>query len=116
AGDVPHAELFGFFKEYVDRVRMNGAVNHRAGDAVAEIFAQINLRDVSRMGRIRKRFLGGKGVLVKPVEQLLAERSDDLRLRIMHVRIDEARKNNSVFVAGEIPSWGERWQNRIGRP
>ena len=48
---------------------------------------------------VAKRGLGGKGILLQPLEQLLAVGGDDVDLRVVHVAVDEARHDQ---VAGPV--------------
>ncbi len=96
AGDHARPERLGFFEERVDRLRMHGAIDRGGGRAGAQTFLEEHARNRARMLRVGELLFGDEGVLVEPVDELLAVRADDLRLRIVHVAVDEARPAISV--------------------
>ena len=46
-------------------------------------------------------FLGRIDVVVHPLQQLLARRSDHLGLHIVHMRVDEARREDAAGIVGD---------------
>ncbi len=56
-----------------------------------------NSGDGARMGGVRELLFGDEGVFREPVEQLLAVGADDLRLRVVHVAVDEPGQDQRVL-------------------
>ena len=84
AGDHAHAELLRFLEEGVDRLRMHGAIDRRR--IVRAWHAGIRGGTPWRpraWSLSAKLLFGDERVLVEPVDELLAESADDLRLRIV---------------------------------
>ena len=65
---------------------------------------------VARHCRVGEGLLGDEGVLVEPVEQLLALRADDAGLHVVDMRVDEARRDQAARMVGQV---GVRRQLRL---
>jgi len=96
-GDRAQAELVGFLEQYVDRLRMNRAVNRRGGHAVAEALREKDSRDFARMPAVAKALLGDEGISLEPVEELRSAGADDRRLREVDVAVDESRRDQRIL-------------------
>ena len=101
AGNHAQITLAGLVEKHLHRMRVHGAVNHRRGGANAQALIEKQLRNFTRMIDIGKLLLGRKGVAVQPIDQLLAIGTDDLRLRVVHVQVDEARQDQGIGVSGD---------------
>ena len=93
AGDYRHVALFRRCEERLSRLRMHGAINGSRGRAMRRQRVEKMPRDAAAMLRIGEFGLLRKGVFLQPVEQLGAPGGNDLHLRVMRMRIDEAGHN-----------------------
>ncbi len=91
---------------------MHGAEHRGRGRAGTQAFLQEHARGFTRMRGVGKLLLGHEGVLVQPVEQLLAVRADDGRLWIVHMAVDEAGQHQRVaavrlhgVTGGSVATW-----------
>ena len=75
---------------------MHGAVHERAGGAAAQQFIEEELGDVGGVFRVLEAALGRERVLLEPRQQPRRRRRDHVRLRIVDVRVDEARRDDLV--------------------
>ena len=75
---------------------MHAGEDHGRRRSVAQQFIEEEASHFTGMRRVAKALLGRKCVALQPLEQLLAVGSDDVRLRIMDVGIDEAWSNESA--------------------
>ena len=91
ARDDPHVAGERRLEQRVDRGRMDGGKDQCAGGAVAQQLVQEEAGDFVGMGAVRKRRFGREDMAFEPFEQLRAVRSDPIGLRVMNMRIDEAR-------------------------
>ena len=96
ASDHPHSKLLGFLEERVDRLRMYGAIDCGRGRAGAQAFPEEHARHRASVFRVSELLFRNEGVLVEPVDELIAVRADDLRLRIVHVAVDEAGEDQRI--------------------
>ena len=71
------------FEERVDGMRVHRAEARDGRRAVAQAFVEEDFRDGARVRDVRELLLGHERVFLEPVEQLLAVRADDLRLRVV---------------------------------
>ncbi|MPL82839.1 hypothetical protein SDC9_28788 [bioreactor metagenome] len=97
-----HAARAGLLEIGVDARRMDCAIAAHRGSAVAQRQIEIERRDVGGMARIGKAGLGREGVAVEPVDQPLAPARDHLRLRVMHMGVDEARRDQLPAEVGDL--------------
>src|SRR6476620_2283193 len=75
---------------------MRAAIGNRRGGAVARQFVEEKVGIAGSMRRIAKFLLLDEGVFLEPFEQLRAVGGDHLGLRIMDVRVDEARQDQEI--------------------
>ena len=80
---------------------MNRAEHQRRGRSVAQQLAKEKLRDLVSVSRIRKPPLDGKRVTLEPLEKLFAVRGYDVGLRIVDMRVDEARNDQFASVVDD---------------
>ena len=78
-------------KQGVGRTRMRGAISERGGGAVARQFIEEEFGVARGVGAVGEFLLLDEGVFLQPFEQLRAVGRDHLGLRIMDMRVDEAR-------------------------
>ena len=64
-------------------------------------------RGLSSDRRVSKGLLGDEGVVVEPVQQLVALRADNSGLNVVNVRVDEAGRNQTARIVGNV---GVGWQ------
>ncbi len=76
--------------------------DHRGRRARPHAFAQEHLRDIARVRGIGELLLRGERVVFEPVDELPAGRGDHLRLRVMHMRIDETGQDQRVPVGRHL--------------
>src|SRR5271166_423666 len=98
AGDHAGAASMRRREKRVDRLRMNRAIDHRRSRAATEQFVEKEVRDPRAMRGIAEFLLLDERVIVQPVEQLRAIGADDLRLRIVDMRIDESRHDEAARI------------------
>jgi hypothetical protein len=84
AGDEPQVALQRFLKQYIDRLRIDSAINARRGRAVADEFVAENARNGARMRLVGEDLLRGIDVIIDPLQKLFADLCDHLALRIVH--------------------------------
>ena len=89
-----HAAPRGFGEECLHRSRVHGAEHRGRGRAGGERQVEEPARDRTRVPRLRERALGREGVARQPVEQLGAVARDHRELRVVHVAVDEARREH----------------------
>ena len=92
AGDHARVAALGLREEGVDRFRMDRAIDHRRRRALAEQFVEEEAGDCVGMRGIGELLLLDERVFLQPLEQLRAIGADDPRLRIVDMRVDEARQ------------------------
>ena len=86
---------------------MHRAEHQRGGGAVADELVAEHARGVAGDRFVGEGLLGDVGVVVEPVEQLLALRADDAGLHIVDVGVDKARRDER---AGMIEDGSARRQ------
>jgi hypothetical protein len=59
-------------------------------------FVTENTRSLLSDRRVSKGLLGDEGVVVEPVQQLVALRADNSGLNVVNVRVDEAGRNQTA--------------------
>src|SRR6185369_4143987 len=64
--------------------------------------------DFPRVIRIAEEALRGKRVFFQPIQELRAVGRNDVRLREMDVRVDEARQDQLAAIVGDRSAGGER--------
>ncbi len=111
AGGKPHSELFRLLEQSVDRLRIDRAIDAAAGDPVPQILAKENLGDAAGKLLVGIFLFDRIGVLVQPVEQLVAIGRNHRRLRKVYMAVDEARRNQRVRAV--VPDLGLRRQQRL---
>ena len=72
---------------------MHGRIHRSTGGAVSQKLAQKKFRRLARNRGIAEPALLRKGVSLQPRQQLLAVGRDDVGLRVVHMRVDEAGQN-----------------------
>ncbi len=97
AGNRAHAACGGGCEERIDGMRVHGAERRDRGGSISQAFIEEQRGDGLRVGDVGELLLGDEGVLVQPVEQLLAMRTDDLRLWVVHVAIDEPGQDQRIL-------------------
>ena len=85
-----------FLEQRVHRLRIDRAIDARRGRAVADQRVAEHARDRAGVCLVGEGFLGGIDVVVDPLQQLLARRSDHLGLHIVHMGVDEAGRENAA--------------------
>ena len=93
AGDDQHVALGSLREEGFGRFLVHRAIGGDGRGAVPHHLVEEQPRDAAAVLRVEELGLLGKGVVVQPVEQLGAIGGDDLHLREMHMRVDEARQD-----------------------
>ena len=88
-----HAARLGGGEERVDRAGVDGREDDRRRRAVREQRVEEVRRGGLGVRRLGVARLGREGVRRQPVEQLAAVARDDVDLRAVHVRVDEARQD-----------------------
>ncbi len=92
----------GFGEKRLRRRLVNGTIGNRRGGSVAQQIVEEVRRHALAVCRIGKFLFFDKGVGIQPVEQLGAERPDDLALRKMQVRVDETRQDQMGPVIDDL--------------
>ena len=80
---------------------MHRAEHQRGGRAVAQQLVAEDARGLARDRLVGEGLLGDEGVVVEPVEQLLALRADDAGLHVVDVRVDEAGRDQAAGIVGD---------------
>ena len=101
AGGDAHSARAGRLEDRIDRCRVHRREDHRGRRAVAQKLVEEERRDLARVRRIREAAFRRERVEVEPFEKLLAVRRDDVRLRVMDVRVDEARQDQPAPVVDD---------------
>jgi hypothetical protein len=101
AGDEPQIALQRFLKQRVDRLRIDRAINARRGRAVADELVAEDGGNLARVGLVRKGLLRGIDIIVDPLQKLFAGRRNHLALHIVHMRVDEARRQDAAGIVGD---------------
>ena len=101
ASDEPQVALQRFLKQCIDRLRIDSAINARRGRAVADEFVAENARNGARMRLVGEGLLRGIDVIIDPLQKLFAGRRDHLALRIVHMRVEEARREDAAGIVGD---------------
>ena len=106
-GNEPEVAPFRLRKKRVDRARMHRAKDEcRRGPLPHQLVAE-DPRSLLRDRWVSKGLLGDEGVVVEPVQQLAALRADNSGLNVVNVRVDEARRNQTARMVGNV---GVGWQ------
>ena len=98
AGDQAQVELFRSAEQRVHRLRVHGAEHQCGGGAGAQQFLEEDTGHIGGVGRVGELLLGGEGVGVQPVQQLLAVGGDHAGLRVVDVGVDEAGGDQRIAV------------------
>ena len=98
AGDHADVASVRGRKQRFGRGRMRRAIGASGGGAVARQFVEEKFGVARGVRRIGEFLLLDEGVFLQPFEQLRAVGGDHLGLRIMDMRIDEARHDQRVGV------------------
>ncbi len=106
AGVHPQLACLGGLEERVDRLRVDGAIDRGRRRPVRQARVEEQVGDAARVRVIGELALGGERVVVEPVDQPLAAGADDLGLRIMDVRVDEAGNDQRIAIGRDRQSRG----------
>ena len=101
-GDHAQVELVGLLEEGVHRLRVHAAEHQGGGSAVAQQFLEEDRRHVAGVSLVFELPLGGEGVGVEPVQQLLAVGGDHAGLRVVDMGVDEAGGDQRVAVVLDV--------------
>ncbi len=110
-----HLASLGGGEEGIGRGAMHGAEDHRRRRSVAQQLVQEKLGDLLGVGTLREARFLGKGVLLEPVQEVAAGAGDDVGLRVMDVRIDEAGKDQRRAAVDDIRVARQRCEQRLRR-
>jgi hypothetical protein len=108
AGDVEHVALMRFGEEGLGRLLVHRAIGGNGRRAVADHLVEEQARDAAAMLRVDEARFLGESVGVQPFQQLGAIGRDDLHLREMHMRVDEARQDQRCgrwSMTSTSPAW-----------
>ena len=94
---------------------MNRGEDQRCRRAVAQELGQEEVGDFARVLGVGEAPLDREGVALEPFEELLAVRCDDVGLRIVDVRVDEARHDQLAGIVGELHALRQPGQQRVRR-
>ncbi len=86
---------------------MNRGEHQRGRCPVAQELGEEEVGDLARIFQVSEPSLDGKGVALEPFEELLAVGSNDVDLRIVHVRVDEPRQDQLARVIDELRACGQ---------
>ncbi len=114
AGDHPQVALFAGIEEGVHRFLVHTAEHQRGGGAVAQQFLEKHLGDFAGVRGVAEGALGGEGVGIEPVQQLLAVGSDHAGLRIVDMGVDETGRDQRVRVLDHL-GVGRQAGQQLGR-
>lgn len=110
----PQAPRRRRLEEGVHALGMDGGIAADGGRAMGEGQVEVAARDLGGISGIAEAHLLGEGVGLEPVDQPLAPARDDGGLRIVHMGIDEARRDQRLPVIGH-PRAGMGRAQRLGR-
>ena len=110
AGDHAQVELVCLLEEGVHRLRVHAAEYQGGGGAITQQFLEEDRRHVAGMRLVFELLLGGEGVGVEPVQQLLAVGGDHAGLRVVDMGVDETGGNQRVAVLGDFDAGQLRQQ------
>ena len=101
-----HAQIarLGLGEEGIHRNRVHGAEHQGRGCAVAHQFVQKKAGAFRGMSGVREAAFGRERVVVQPVEQLRGRGRDHVGLRIVDVRVDEARHQQAARMVHDLRS------------
>ncbi|CAJ8478652.1 Uncharacterised protein [Burkholderia pseudomallei] len=115
ARDHPQAARLARAEQRVGRLLVHRAVDERRRRAAREQRIEEELGDVARMRGIGEAPLGRERVAVEPRQQARRRRGDHFGLRIVHVRVDEAGRDQLVAHLDERRAGREaRGERRMG--
>ena len=111
------AALQGHLEERLDRTPVYGGEHLCRGRAVGQQLVEEKLRRRARIDGIGKALFGREGIALEPVEQITAAGTDDIGLRIVNVRIDEARQDESLAMLddAQLPRVRQQFGSRSNR-
>ena len=98
AGENQHFVALRRFKDGVNRTRRGGAEDRGRGRAVALQLVDEEFSNALRVCPIVELRFSREGVLVQPLQQLRAVSANDLDLRIVDMRVNEARQQDRIGI------------------
>jgi hypothetical protein len=101
ARDEPHRARACRLEDRVDRCLVRRREHHRRRRAVAQQFVQEEFRDLAGVVRVAEGGFGRKRVPLQPLQQLRAVGPDDVGLRVVDVRVDEAGDDQLAAIVGD---------------
>ena len=115
AGNHAQTAGLGSGEERVGRLRMNRGEDQGCRGAVAQELGQEEVGDFARVLGVGEAPLDRERIALEPFEELLAVGGDDVGLRIVDVRVDEARHDQLAGIVGELHALRQPGQQRVRR-